>query len=68
MSIPVDTVKLTDEQVGSLLSHQRNLNDLQAELDKAEFCGVDCTQLRAASAEAVERIGRLLANYGPEAE
>lgn len=64
----MDIVKLTGEQVGSLLSHQRNLNDLQAELDKAEFCGIDCTQLRSASAEAVERISRLLANYGPEAQ
>lgn len=64
----MEGIKLTDEQVGNLLKHQRDMNDLQLELDKAEFCGVDCTALRGATAEASERISRLLANYGPEAE
>lgn len=63
----MDTIKLPDEMVGKLLQHQREMNDFQGELDKAEFCGVECSQLRAAMAEANERINRLLANYGPEA-
>lgn len=62
----MEQIKLPDEMVSRLREHQRNINDLQEELDKAEFCGVDCTQLRAASAEANERMSRLLANYGPD--
>lgn len=64
----MDAIKLPDDMVGQLLDHQRKLNDYQQELDKAEFCGVNCDYLRGAMAEANERIGRLLANYGPEAQ
>lgn len=64
----MDAVKLPNDMIGELLSHQRKMNDFQAELDKAEFCGIDCNQIRQAMSEASERINRLLTNYGPEAE
>lgn len=64
----MEKTKLTSEEVAELRMAARNLNDIQAELDYAEECGIDCQYHRAASHEAAVRIGRLLQHFAPYPE
>lgn len=58
-------VRLSADQVKALRQDQRALNELIEELDKAESCGIDCSQHREVHAEASDRINKLLKVYGP---
>jgi hypothetical protein len=55
--------KLPKEQVAKLRESQRELMDILPEFDKAAECGIECSELKAARDEAVQKIEALLKHY-----
>jgi hypothetical protein len=57
-------IVLSPEDIAGVQQSQRELTDLLTELDRAEECGVDCQQFRAATKEALEQAGKIVMHYG----
>lgn len=58
-------IRLSQERYAELIEAERQLALLHSEFDKAEECGIDCQQLRATQAEAIQRIQSMRKNYAP---
>lgn len=60
------SVKLDPERYQQLLDAERQLMDILSDYDKAEQCGIDCTEIKALNAEARRRIAKTKEHFGPE--
>lgn len=58
-------IKLSTESYAGLLTAERALTDMLPEFDKAEECGIDCQIFRQATADYLERIGKMKLHYAP---
>jgi hypothetical protein len=50
-----------------LIESQRRLQNVLPEIDKAESCGIDCSEFRQGHAYLSETVGRYLDTYFPHA-
>ena len=62
---PNNEVRLSPERYAELVEAERQLHDALAELDKAEECGIDCSELRQKRQDAFELAQALKKNYKP---
>lgn len=58
-------IEFTRADWEALQKAERLMTEYPAELDKAEDCGVDCTEHRAVQAELLRLCGKLKQHYFP---
>lgn len=58
-------IKLTEQEYADLLTNERNLSAILTEFDKAEQCGLECSQLRAIAQQQLDLAQRLKKHYSP---
>lgn len=59
-------IQLMPETYQKLLTSERMLTDVVAELDKAEKCGIDCQNYRETLRQQLATMAQLKANYAPK--
>lgn len=57
-------VKLSQKESIALQQAEHSLSAVILEMDKAQACGIDCTELKAMAAELIDRSQKLRANFG----
>jgi hypothetical protein len=56
----------SEQHYNLLMQGQRALNDVLPLVDKAEACGLDCSEYRSGHAFMQDRIGRYLRTFFPD--
>lgn len=56
----------TSSHYQMLINAQRTLNDALPKIDKAEECGIDCTEYRQGHAYLADQVERYLRAYFPD--
>jgi len=57
--------QFTRKEWDELKAAQRQISDLHPTMDKAENCGVDCTEMRAIAAEILSRLSAIEREFFP---